>query len=148
MGTNDPYDVTWEGLHCSLTVRRPLEGVAVLIFRGTDVGEFGDRPFLAIERHLADGLPIELWIDARGTSAASIDVSSGWAAWFKAHRKQLHRVTVLCGSDLLAVTVTFAARFSEMRRLRIYRDPAQFDRALASAADPGLPSEPGGRRTA
>jgi hypothetical protein len=137
MRTDEPYDVTWDGLHCSLTVRRPLDGVVVLVFRGTDVGEFGDRPFVAIERHLDDGLPIELWVDGRATLAASIDVSGDWARWFRARRLQLHRVNVLCGSDLLAVTVGFAARFGELRRVRIFRDADRFDRALASACDPG-----------
>src|SRR5688500_15773525 len=94
-------EVTWEGLHCSLTVRRPAEGVVLLVFSGTDVGELGDRPFVELGRDLEGGQPLELWIDARATPAASMDVSSGWAGWLAAHRSQLHRVTVLCGSDLL-----------------------------------------------
>lgn len=129
---------TWEALHCSLTVTRPAEGLVLLVFAGTDIGELADRPFVEMARDLEGGLPIEVWIDARATAAASMDVSSGWADWLATNRRQLHQVTVLSGSNLLAVTVAFAARYSGLgSRMRIFRHPAAFDSALAAACDPG-----------
>lgn len=132
-------ELTWEGVHCSLTLRRPIEGVVVLVYRGTDIGELGDRPFRALQTDLAAGLPLELFIDARATSAASIHVSGAWATWLASHRAQLHRLNLLVGSDLMEVTVAFASQFSGLgQRARLFRDPDVFERLLAAACEPGI----------
>lgn len=127
--------VTWEGVHCTLTIRRPGPGVVVAVFEGgPDIGEFGDAPFAEMDKDLAPGLPIELFVDARAISGVSVDVSGVWSRWMSAHRNQLYRVNLLAGSRLLEVTAGFVRRFSGVERLRIYTDAAAFDRALAIAA--------------
>ena len=35
----------FEATHCTLDVARPSDGVVILIFKGHDIGEFGDAPF-------------------------------------------------------------------------------------------------------
>src|SRR3546814_6410239 len=62
-----------------------------------DVGEFGDAPLRALEGYLwADGM-IALFIDARDTEGASIEVSGAWAQWLAAHRARCARIAMPIG---------------------------------------------------
>jgi hypothetical protein len=127
-------EVVFEGIHCTLTIRRPSAGVVLAVFKGPDVGEFGDSPFQELAKDLAHGLPIELFVDARECLGASINVSNEWAQWMCSHRSQLHRVNILCGSRYLEVTVGFVRRFTQFGdRLRIYTEHDAFYLALTSA---------------
>jgi hypothetical protein len=131
-------EVRFDGIHCSLAVSRPYEGVVALVYTGVDVGELGDWPFRQLARDLEAGGPLEIWVDARATKGASMEASKGWADFLAAHRDRLHRVNLL-GTGLIEVTASFVGRFSGLgRRMRLYRDPAAFDAALACACDPGV----------
>src|SRR3546814_19120197 len=88
----------WDGLHCSFTMERPARGVVVLRIAGHDVGEFGDAPLRALEDYLSADGTIMLFVDARDTEGASIEVSGAWAQWLAAHRARCARLAMLPGS--------------------------------------------------
>jgi hypothetical protein len=123
----------FEGVHCSITVRWPAPGVAVVVFVGRDVGELGDAPFVELERQLTQRAPIELFIDARGAKGASVDVSGSWAAWLRAHKGQLTRVHMVTGSRFIELSADMVRRFAELGDImRVTTDPAAFDDELAA----------------
>jgi hypothetical protein len=125
---------TFEGLHCTFEIARPRERVVVITIAGTDVGELGDAPFRALEGDVAEERSVQLFIDARRTRGASIDVSGEWARWLREHRAQLLRVTMLPGSRFIRITAEFVRRFSGLDdRMWVSTAPAAFDAALASA---------------
>ena len=120
--------------HCVLTIRRPAPRVVLVAFEGNDVGQFGDEPFKVLAAHLKEAAPLELFIDARGGVAASLDVSGDWARWLGAHKRDLRHVSMLTGSRFIQLSATFVRKFADMGELmRIYTDPAAFEGALASS---------------
>jgi hypothetical protein len=136
-----PADILFEGIHCTLTIRRPAAGTILAIFNGHDVGEFGEAPFRELAKDLGTGLPIELFVDARRTIGASIDVSNDWARWMLANRGQLHRVHILCGSRFIQLTANFVRRFTGFEdRMRIYTEPAAFEHSLNAVRGKSLPA--------
>lgn len=125
-------EIVFEGIHCTLTIQRPASGVVLAIFKGPDIGEFGDAPFQELSKDLERGRPIELFIDARECLGPSISVSNEWSQWMCAHRASLHRVNILCGSKFVEFTAKFVRSFTEFGdRMRIYTDQAAFYQALA-----------------
>lgn len=128
-----PDDV-FEGVHCTITIARPARGVVVIAITGTDVGELGDAPFRALAGDVAGDGQIELFVDARTTRSASIDVSSEWSAWLARHRERFRHVSMLTGSRFIRLTADFVRRFADLGELmRIYTDPAVFDGALSNS---------------
>jgi hypothetical protein len=126
-------EIRYDGVHCALVIQRPATDVVVLRISGTDVGEFGDAPMRGIEECLAGAAPVRLFIDARETRGASIEVSADWARWLGAHRDQLSDIDMLTGSRYVEVTAEFVRRFADLQgKMRIYTDPAAFDAALDS----------------
>ena len=133
-----------EGVHCSLVIERPAPQVVVVIFRGTDIGELGDAPFLELERLLGEppesrttserGEPFELFIDARRARAASIDVSGQWATWLLRRRASLVRVHMLTGTRLIQVSAAFVRAFAGLEgAMCIDSSASAFEAALARA---------------
>jgi hypothetical protein len=131
----DPRDeVSFEGKHCSLAIRRLADRVVLVAFTGNDVGEFGDRPFQELARDLSDPRPLELFVDARAAAAPSLDVSSDWARWLASHRASFRHVSMLTGSRFVQLTANFVRKVADLGELmRIYTDPASFEGALASS---------------
>lgn len=122
----------WAGMHCTFTMERPARGVVVLRIAGHDVGEFGEAPLRALEQYLSADGTISLFIDARDTEGASIDVSGAWARWLAAHRARCTRIAMLPGSRFIAVTARFVRSFAGLDAvMRVYSDAAAFDRDLA-----------------
>ena len=80
---------------------------------GSDVGEFGDAPLRELSECLNGTGTIELFIDAREVRGASVDVSSEWAGWLRAHKAQLGKITMLTGSRFVQVTADFVRRFAD-----------------------------------
>lgn len=131
-----PPAVTFEGIHSTLTIERPAPGVVVLIIEGRDAGEHGDGPFRELAQDLARG-PFQLFIDARRTRGATIDVSNVWAQWLRTHRDRMHRVHMLTGARFVQLTADFVRRFAGLGdAMRIYTDAAAFDEALADVLPP------------
>ena len=125
--------VKFEGVNCTLILRRPRPGTVVAVFKGRDVGEFGDAPFQELAADLERHSPINLFVDGRDTLAASLDVSSVWAQWMRNNREKIRRLDILCGSRFLQFTAEFVRRFSGFEdRMRIYTDASEFEAELAS----------------
>jgi hypothetical protein len=125
--------VRFESPHCVLRIERPAPGIVVLSFSGSDVGEFGEGPFLELEQDLKTA-PVQLFIDARHGRAATLDVSSEWARWLGAHRDSLRHVSMLTGSRFIQLSADMVRRFSALgERMRLYTDPASFEGALSSS---------------
>jgi hypothetical protein len=125
----------FDGMHCRIWIEPRAQGVVVLRISGTDIGEFGDAPMLAMSDYLSEHGAIELFIDAREVRGASIEVSGEWAAWLSDHREQLRDISMLTGSRFIEVTAGFVRRFAALQGvMKIYTDEAAFDAALAKAA--------------
>lgn len=126
-------EVTWEGVHSTLVLRRAAPGVVLLTIEGTDVGEHGLAPF----DELADdvlGAPLVLFIDARNSRGVTTDVSSAWCKWLARNRRALAAVHMLTGSAYVRVTATFVRSFAELDGImHLYTVPAAFEAALSAA---------------
>jgi hypothetical protein len=126
-----------DAVHGRLTIDRRRPGVVLVTFVGTDVGQFGDAPFRALEDHVAAS-PVDLFIDARGAKGASIDVSGAWARWIGAHRDRLNAVHMLTGTRFIQLSADFVRRFAGVEdRMRLYAEPVAFEEALADARRAG-----------
>jgi len=129
----------FEGRHSTIVLSRPAGHVVLVAITGRDAGEHGDGPLRALDDHLATG-PYSLFIDARATLGASVDVSNVWAQWLRARRDRLHQIHMITGSPFIQLTADFVRRFAELGdSMRIYTDGPAFDSALA-AATTGTPS--------
>jgi hypothetical protein len=127
--------ISFEGVHCTLELSRPAPGVVLIILKGRDIGEFGDAPFRELEKDLADGLPIEVFVDARNVPSASIEVSGSWAQWMMSNREWIHRFNIFCQSRFIELTARFVRQFTEFGpRMRIYTDAEAFETALRAAS--------------
>ncbi|QIF05019.1 hypothetical protein [Roseimicrobium sp. ORNL1] len=125
---------TFNGIHCTLTIRRPVAGVVHAVFKGPDVGEFGDAPFQELALDVGHLAPVEIFIDAREVPAASLEVSADWAHWMSAHRDRIQRLNILCGSKFIELTAGFVQKFTQFgARMRIYTDASSFEEALRVA---------------
>ncbi len=123
----------FQSIHGTLTITRPAPHVVVLTIEGRDVGEHGDGPMRALDEELRAG-PYALFIDARDTKGATIDVSNVWAQWLRKRRDDLHRVHMLTGSKFVQLTADFVRRFAELGdAMCIYTERAAFDEALREA---------------
>jgi hypothetical protein len=126
--------VTLEGVHCSLAIRRAAPRVVVLTIEGTDAGELGDRPFRELEKEMNAPGTFQLFIDARATRGASIDVSGEWAKWLRENQQRLELVNMLTGTAFVRITADFVRMSAGLGdRMRIYTDASAFEEALASA---------------
>jgi hypothetical protein len=120
--------VRYEGVSCKLTIKRLKAGTVLLIFKGRDVGEFGDAPFQELALDLQQGSALTIFVDGRDTLAASLDVSGEWASWLRTNRERIARLDILVGSKFLQFTAEFVRRFSGFEdRMRVYMDAMAFD---------------------
>ncbi len=106
----DLRDIHYNGAHCHLVIQRFPPRVVVLRISGCDVGEFGEKPMKDLSPYVSASDPIDLFIDARDVSGASIEVSGDWALWLSAHKAGLRSITMLTGSRFIYVTADFALR--------------------------------------
>lgn len=126
--------VRLEGVYCTMEIARPALGLVVVTITGSDVGEFGEAPFRELAADVAAGEPIDLFVDARSTQGASIDVSADWALWLRKHRGNLSRVTMITGSRFIEISADFVRRFAGLEGvMRLTNNEAAFDAALAAA---------------
>lgn len=127
-------EIMYEGVSCQLAIMRPATNVVVVKLGGWDTGEFSDIPMQELAKDLARQDLIELFIDARESKGASIEVSSQWAQWLGKHRSHFKHVSMLTGSRFIQLTADFVRRFAELGEvMRIYTDPIAFDAALAES---------------
>lgn len=125
--------VTFEGANATLTISRPAPRVVLLTISGRDAGEHGDGPMRELARDF-EGAQVTLFIDARATQGAIMEVSNQWATWLRARREQLVAVHMLTGSRFVQLTADFVKRWADLGdKMRIYTDAASFDEALRAA---------------
>jgi hypothetical protein len=125
----------FEGVHSTFVISRPAEHVVLIVITGRDAGEHGNGPLELLDEQVALG-PFSLFIDARRTMGASIDVSNIWARWLRANRDQLHRIHMLTGSRFVQLTADFVRRFAELGdAMLIYTDGAAFDDTFRTATE-------------
>lgn len=123
--------IRFSGSHCELSIEAPADGVVVLTISGRDVGEFGAQPMEQLASLLSSAAPVELYIDARDTKGASIDVSGAWARWLHQHRASFHHISMLTGSRFVEITADFVRNFAGLQGvMRIYLGAEAFDTAL------------------
>lgn len=128
-------EITWDGVHSTLVLRRAAPGVVVLTIKGTDVGEHGSGPFDALAEDILDS-QLTLFVDARHSRGVTTDVSSDWSKWLSRNRKALSEVHMLTGSSYVHVTATFVRNFAELANLmRIYTHAEAFEAALGAALE-------------
>jgi hypothetical protein len=136
METQKTHEVRYDGVHCQLAIEQFSRGLVVVRISGSDVGEFGDAPLLELNECLAGTGTFELFIDARDVRGASVDVSSEWAGWLRAHKAQLREITMLTGSRFVQMTADFVRRFADLEGImRVHTEPAVFDAALAESLE-------------
>lgn len=124
----------FKSANCTFTIQRPATGVVHAIIEGHDVGEFGDAPFRELDADVEHGAPLEIFIDARGVPAASLEVSADWARWMSTHRERIQRLSILCGSRFVELTASFVQKFTQFgSRMRIYTETDAFEEALRVA---------------
>lgn len=124
----------YEGIYCALSVEHVAPGVMLLLITGHDVGEFGDAPMKQLEAYMSPFQWTELFIDARHTKGASVEVSNDWAQWLGAHRTHFKHISMLTGSRFIRITADFVRSFADLGDLmRIYTDGTAFDEALAAS---------------
>jgi hypothetical protein len=122
-----------EGVHSTIAINRPVPHVVVMTISGRDAGEHGNAPQRALEDELREG-PCALFIDARKTTGASVDVSNIWAQWLRTHRDELHKIHMLTGTKFVQLTADFVRRFAELGdAMHVYTDGTAFDEALRAA---------------
>ena len=128
-----PTPRTFEGLHSTMVIARPAPHVVLMTIAGRDAGEHGDGPQRALDEELRTG-PYALFIDARRTLGASVDVSNVWAQWLRTNRDRLHAIHMLTGSKFVQLTADFVRRFAELGdAMHVYTDGASFDEAVRAA---------------
>ncbi len=127
-------EIHLDGIHCALSLQRYPHGVVILRISGTDIGEFGTRPMLALQEMLIDNKAAHLFIDARDVRGASISVSGEWAQWLRAQKAKLQNISMLTGSRYVEITASFVRHFAELESImRIYTDPEIFDAAVSES---------------
>jgi hypothetical protein len=121
-----------ESASCTFQIERRAGAVVVVEIEGHDVGEFGSLPMRCIEAFLPEGLPAELFVDARRTRGATMNVSNDWSAWLGRNRGRFSAIHMLAGTKYVHFTAEFVRRFSELEQLMRVHSPAEFDAALAA----------------
>lgn len=120
----------FEGVYSTIAIARPVHHAVVVTITGRDGGEHGTAPLAALDEELRAG-PFSLFVDARATRGASVDVSNVWAQWLRKHRDELHRIHMLTGTKFVQLTADFVRRFADLGdTMLIYTDGGAFDEAL------------------
>ena len=125
-------DIRLSSGSCVFLYRRPRAGVLHVTISGYDNGQFGTATLDEILTAIAREGKIELFVDARDASGASVTVSEDWTRFFAANRERLKRVHVLVGeSKVLQLTVSIAQHLSRTGNLmQIYSDAENFGSKL------------------
>lgn len=118
------------GRNCLLELWRAAPALVLIRITGRDVGESGDAPLRALEKELQQN-PIELFIDARNSKGASLEVSNAWACWLRSYRSRLRSIHMLTGSRFIRLTADVVRRFADLGDIMfIYTEGAAFDERL------------------
>jgi hypothetical protein len=118
-----------------IEIERARGNVLVVRVSGHDVGEHENQPFTALDEALGSERPL-LFVDARQSKGASLEVSNAWAAWLRSRRDRLGAIHMLTGSRFIQLTADFVRRFADLgEQMFIYTDASAFDERLRTATD-------------
>ena len=119
---------------CRFLIERRSPRLVYVQIEGHDVGEFGELPMRCIETFLPPAAQAELFVDARRTRGATIDVSNDWSTWLGRSRGRFAAIHMVAGSRYVQLTAEFVRRFSELEQLmRVHTSNEAFDAALAAS---------------
>ena len=64
-------NLEYEGIHCTLAIRRPAPAIAIVVLAGSDIGEFADFPMRELAKDLnrygaIENFPPDVVGDGRG----------------------------------------------------------------------------------
>lgn len=117
---------------CSFVFHRLPSATLLVTISGNDRGELGTAPLDEIRLELMRHQPLELFVDARAVTSASVAVSREWTAFFSENRKNLKRVVLLGGSRVINLTLAIAQHLSHTGNLiQLHTDPHVFEARLA-----------------
>jgi len=120
---------------CSFVYRRVRPGVLLVSISGFDSGEFAMESIDQVRAMIARSEPTELFVDLSGVTGVTPNVSDAWAAWFRANRQSVRRVSILATSRFMSTMASMVKLLSGTDKLiRVYTEAAPFEQALAPAA--------------
>ena len=120
---------------CSFVFRRLPSATLLVTISGDDGGELGTAPLDEIRLEILRHQPLELFVDARAVTSASVKVSREWTAFFAENRNTLKRVVLLGGSRVINLTLAIAQHLSHTGNLiQLHSDPRTFEARLAVRA--------------
>lgn len=118
----------------SFVYRRLQPGKLLITISGFDAGQFGTATLDEVRLEMLRQRPVELFVDAEGATAVSVEVSKEWTQFFSLNREHLRRVSVLVGSKAIELTVAIAQHLSQTGNLiQIYTDRELFEARVAAA---------------
>jgi hypothetical protein len=125
-------DVRLSSGDCAFLYQRTRPAVLHITISGYDAGQFGTATLDEILTAINRESKIELFVDAREASGASVGVSEDWTRFFSANREKLARVHILVGdSKVLQLTIAIAQHLSRTGNLiQIYSDAETFNGKL------------------
>jgi hypothetical protein len=119
--------------HSEIEIQHVADGALLIRLSGHDIGEHANQPFTALDEALGTARPL-LFIDARRSKGASLEVSNAWASWLRSRRERLGAIHMLTGSRFIQLTADFVRRFAELgEQMFIYTDASAFDERLREA---------------
>ena len=120
---------------CSFVFRRYPSATLLVTITGDDRGELGTAPLDEIRFELMRNRPLEVFVDARAVTNASVAVSREWTHFFAENKNGLKRVVLLGGSRVVNLTLAIAQHLSHTGNLiQIHSDPQTFEARLAMRA--------------
>ena len=123
--------IQFDSTHGTLTIENPVAGVILMKITGYDIGEFGRAPMEELEQMISGESATDLFIDARETRGASVEVSAEWAHWLGQFQARLRHINMLTGSRYIQITAKFVRNFAGLHdQMRIFTDREAFDQML------------------
>lgn len=124
---------------CTFVYRRLRPGALLVRISGNDSGESVMETLDEVSAEIGRFGQLDLFIDLSGVTGAAPRVTDAWAAWFRANRQSIRRVSMLATSKPLYIMASTVALLSHTDNLiRVYEEAEPFEQALAReiAADP------------
>jgi len=124
--------VRLSGDRCTLEMRRLKPGAVVLTITGDDAGELGAAPHEELDKEIARYGPLDLRVDARGTTGVGPGVAAGWTEFIRRRGDRVRKAVVLVASRQVALAAQSAGALGGApRALSVTNDATAFDAEVA-----------------
>ena len=118
----------------TMVLSRLAPAIVLISASGHDKGQFGEAPFVWLEREIGRHGPVEIYVDMREMFNATQTVADQWSEWIARHRSRVKRMNLLVGSKYVQMTVEVAKLFSRTGDLmRVYTDAPAFSDAITQS---------------